>query len=65
MEKRRFLKVEDIAQELEVSETTVRSWIREGKIRAGRAGRDYRIPVEEYERFLKEFFYPNEPPEKK
>jgi len=62
MEKRKFLKVEHIAQELEVSEATVRSWIREGKIRAGKAGRDYRIPVEEYERFLREYFYGNTPP---
>jgi excisionase family DNA binding protein len=62
MEKRKFLKVEDIAQELEVSEATVRSWIREGKIRAGKAGRDYRIPIEEYERFLREYFYGENPP---
>jgi len=65
MEKRRFIKVEDIATELDVSEGTVRTWIREGKIRAGKVGRDWRIPIEEYERFLQEYFYKDKPPDKR
>lgn len=65
MQKRKFIKVEDIAAELDVTEGTVRTWIREGKLHGGKVGRDWRIPVEEYERFLQEYFYRDTPPDEK
>ncbi len=37
-----WLTVEEIAQELKMHVDTVRGWIREGKLKATRFGRDYR-----------------------
>jgi len=50
----RFLTVEDIARDLGVTEDTVRSWIREKKLPAYRVGREYRIKIVDYERFLQQ-----------
>jgi excisionase family DNA binding protein len=49
-----WLKVEDIARELDMHVDTVRGWIRDGKLKATRLGRDYRIRREDYEKFLQE-----------
>ena len=49
-----WLKVEDIARELDLHVNTVRGWIRDGKLKATRVGRDYRIKREDYEKFLQE-----------
>lgn len=51
MEKR-FLTVPDIAQDLQVKEDTVRDWIRRRELAAYRVGREYRIKIEDYEKFL-------------
>ena len=56
MEDKKYLEVSDIANELGFSEAAVRSWIRSGKLVAGKIGRDYRIRREDYEDFLKRHF---------
>ncbi|HZR42937.1 MAG TPA: helix-turn-helix domain-containing protein [Ktedonobacteraceae bacterium] len=61
----RFLTVEDIARDLSIAEDTVRSWIREKKLPAYRVGREYRIMIVDYERFLQQRRTTNDdPPEK-
>lgn len=50
----RFLAVEDIARDLGVAEDTIRSWIRERKLPAYRVGKEYRIKIVDYERFLQQ-----------
>jgi excisionase family DNA binding protein len=50
----RFLTVEDIAQDLSLAEDTVRAWIREKKLPAYRIGKEYRIKILDYDRFLQE-----------
>jgi len=50
----RFMTVEDIARDLNIAEDTVRSWIRERKLPAYRLGKEYRIKIIDYERFLKQ-----------
>lgn len=49
-----WLSVEYIAEELEVSVSTVRSWIRKKRLKATKIGRDYRIKRVDYEKFLEE-----------
>lgn len=49
-----WLSAEDIAEELNVKVSTVRSWIRNRKLKAVKLGRDYRIKREDYEKFLEE-----------
>lgn len=49
----RWLTVEYIANDLQVSEVTVRSWIREKKLKGAKFGRDYRVRREDYEEFIR------------
>ncbi|HYT43374.1 MAG TPA: helix-turn-helix domain-containing protein [Methylomirabilota bacterium] len=49
-----WLSVETIARELDVNIDTVRSWIRQKKLKAYKVGRDYRIKREDYDKFLEE-----------
>lgn len=51
-----WLTVEFIARDLQVSETTVRNWIREKKLRGAKFGRDYRVRRDHYEEFIKRQF---------
>lgn len=53
MEDKRFLLVEDIARDLQVTEDTVRTWIRQKRLPAFRIGKEYRILKEDYEEFLR------------
>jgi excisionase family DNA binding protein len=54
MERERWLTVAQVAEQLQVSEVTVRRWLREGALvgrqLGGRAG--WRVSVEELERFM-------------
>lgn len=54
MDEKSFLTTEDIAELLELNVSTVRRYIREGKLRAIRLGKYYRIRSEDFEEFLKE-----------
>ena len=47
-----WLTVEYIARDLQVSETTVRNWIREKKLKGAKFGRDYRVRREDYDEFI-------------
>jgi excisionase family DNA binding protein len=49
-----WLTVEEIAQELKMHVDTVRGWIRDGKLRATRFGRDYRIKRKDFDKFVEE-----------
>ena len=55
-----WLTVEEIAQELKMHVDTVRGWIRDGKLKATRFGRDYRIRREDYEKFIQERTTPDD-----
>jgi excisionase family DNA binding protein len=47
-----FLTVEQIANELDLSEETVLRWIRKKELKAYRLGKTYRITREDYQEFL-------------
>jgi excisionase family DNA binding protein len=49
-----LLTVHDTAQALKVKESTVRTWIREKKLRAIKFGREWRVTVVDLEKFLNE-----------
>ena len=49
-----WLKVEDIARELDLHVNTVRGWIRDGKLKATRFGRDYRVKREDFDKFIQD-----------
>jgi excisionase family DNA binding protein len=55
-----WLTVEEIAQELKMHVDTVRGWIRDGKLKATRFGRDYRIRRVDYEQFIRERTTPDD-----
>ena len=50
----RHLSLSEVAGSLGVSERTVRRWIKSGKLRAYKPGRDYRIPVGAFRAFVEE-----------
>lgn len=49
-----WLSVDDIARELNIHPDTVRSWIRERKLKATKLGRDYRIKRVDLDKFLED-----------
>jgi len=54
MRSRTLLTVHEVAETLKVRETTVRTWIRERKLRAIKFGREWRVDAEDLETFLQE-----------
>jgi len=44
--------VKQVAEKIQVTKRTVYDWIRQGKLQAYRAGRQYRITDEQLEAFL-------------
>jgi excisionase family DNA binding protein len=50
----RHLSLSEVAGAMGVSERTVRRWIKSGKLRAYKPGRDYRIPVSAVRTFMEE-----------
>jgi len=48
-----YLRVQDIVEQMHVSEETVRIWIRQKKLAAIRIGRDYFIDPVDFQDFLK------------
>ena len=53
-EDKELLTTEDIAQYLGYHIETIRLYIREGKLKAIRIGREYRVRREDFEEFLEE-----------
>ena len=49
---RAFISVADAAQELGLTEDTIRHYIRTGRLKAYRAGNKYRIKQEDWDAFL-------------
>ncbi len=47
-----LLTVHETAQTLKVKESTVRTWIRDRKLRAIKFGREWRVTVVDLEKFL-------------
>ena len=54
---RNWLSAEEIAEDLNMSVTTVRAWIRDQKLRAGKFGRDYRVQRADYEEFIEKSYH--------
>ncbi len=52
-EKEELLTVDEAAARLKVQPDTVRRWLRSGKLRASKLGRDWRIPASSVEGLLK------------
>ena len=48
----RFLSLEDVAERLQVSDRTVRRWVKDGKLAAYKPGREWRIRPSDFEEFL-------------
>lgn len=58
----RHLSLSEVAGSMGVSERTIRRWIKSGKLKAYKPGRDYRIPVSAVREFVKESeVYPKAP----
>jgi excisionase family DNA binding protein len=49
---RHLMTVKEVAEELKVKEATVTEWLRTGKLRGVKAGRQWRIPASAVEEFL-------------
>ena len=49
-----LMTVHEVAEALKVTEATVRTWIRERKLRAMKVGKDWRVSVADVEAFLDE-----------
>ena len=47
-----FYKAEDLAEKLDVNIMTIYRYIEAGKIKAHKIGKEFRISLEEFERFL-------------
>ncbi|MGI9061214.1 MAG: helix-turn-helix domain-containing protein [Ktedonobacteraceae bacterium] len=50
----RYITVEAIARDLDISEDLVRLWIRQKKLPAVKIGKEYRVKREDYEKFLQD-----------
>ena len=55
---KKFFSTTELAKICHVSRFTTSKWVREGKIRGASPGRNYKIPVDEIIRFLKESNFP-------
>jgi excisionase family DNA binding protein len=49
----KYYSPEEIAEQFNLKPATVRKWIRQGKLKAIKLGRLWRIPEEELQRFIK------------
>lgn len=49
-----LLTVRETAEHLKVKESTIRTWIRHGRLRAIKFGREWRVTMKDLERFLNE-----------
>lgn len=51
-QEKEFYKAEDLAEKLDVNIMTIYRYIDAGKIKAHKIGKEFRIPLEEFESFL-------------
>jgi excisionase family DNA binding protein len=49
----KWVNLEDIAEYLSVSEDTVRTWVRNGKIPVSRAGKRYKFKISEVDEWVR------------
>jgi len=50
----KWVNLEDIAEHLSLSQDTVRSWVREGKLPVYRAGKRYKFKISEVDEWVRE-----------
>lgn len=50
--KKEFYLVEELAEKLRVSNMTIYRYIKAGKVKAYKIGKEFRIPAEEFDNFL-------------
>lgn len=50
----KWVNLEDIAKHLSVSEDTVRTWIKSGKLPFSRAGKRYKFKISEVDEWVRE-----------
>jgi len=53
--KSKYLSLEEIAQQLNVSERTVYRWVRSGDMRAFRLGHITRVTPEDFQKFIEKY----------
>lgn len=53
-QEKEFYLVEELAEKLRVNRMTIYRYIDAGKIKAHKIGKDFRIPLKEFEKFLNE-----------
>ena len=53
MKKDEFYKAEDLAEKLKVNIMTIYRYIKAGKLKAFKFGKEFRIEIKEFENFLK------------
>lgn len=49
-----WLSVEEVARRLKMDDETVRKWIRRKQLKAYKFGRDYRVRLNDFEKFIRE-----------
>lgn len=47
-----FYRAEDLAEKLDVNIMTIYRYIKAGRLKAYKIGKEFRIPLEEFEKFL-------------
>ncbi|MEG0963697.1 MAG: helix-turn-helix domain-containing protein [Oscillospiraceae bacterium] len=50
----KWVNLEDIAEHLSLSQDTVRTWVREGKLPVYRAGKRYKFKISEVDEWVRE-----------
>ncbi len=60
---KQLMTTHDVADLLQVTETTVRSWIHHGELRAIKLGREFRVAVKDLEFFVNAHATQPPPPE--
>ena len=53
MEVEKWVNLEDVAEHLSLSQDTVRTWIKEGKLPAYKAGKRYKFKISEVDEWVR------------
>lgn len=54
MQVEKWVNLEDVAEHLSISQDTVRTWIKEGKLPVYRAGKRYKFKISEVDEWVRE-----------